>query len=269
MAGLDARHAAHGCRAPDGRADALQDRQQARGLPPERDRRHRRAVYTEVLGLGQEVAGVVPPVVWQAIRAVATKTGRPPTILLVSEEPYIPWELAVVEPALVPSLATAPPFLAAQARIGRWLQAVTLSDGRARPSPKPPMAKQVRTRVVIWGDYSKTEWPDLTEARDEANALIKDYGMVTVDPTNQAMFDLLRDRAGPDLMHFAVHGHWSEDGTDVNGIVLTDARPGAGRLPQRLPGRSGPGGPGTVLGDRRRVRPGRRVRRDRPLVVHQ
>ena len=180
------------------------------------------AVYTEVLGLGQEVAGVVPPVVWQAIRAVATKTGRPPTILLVSEEPYIPWELAVVEPALVPSLATAPPFLAAQARIGRWLQAVTLSDGRARPSPKPPMAKQVRTRVVIWGDYSKTEWPDLTEARDEANALIKDYGMVTVDPTNQAMFDLLRDRAGPDLMHFAVHGHWSEDGTDVNGIVLTD-----------------------------------------------
>ena len=89
-------------------------------------------VFDDVLALAYRVGRSVPDEVWKAIRAVAARRGGPPTILLVSEEAYIPWELAQVDPPLLPG-STLPPFLAAQSRIGRWVQATRRSTAaRAR-----------------------------------------------------------------------------------------------------------------------------------------
>jgi CHAT domain-containing protein len=170
------------------------------------------------------VAGVVPSAVWDAIRAAATearKRDEPPTILVVSEEPHVPWELAEVEPALPGSKA--PPFLAAQARIGRWVQALEQQRGRTRPSPNPPRSKDVASLGVVWGSYEGTEWKDLDHAREEAAELTRAYGAVTIDATNRAMYELLRGKPLKDLLHFAVHGRYEPtDPGGESGIILTD-----------------------------------------------
>jgi hypothetical protein len=184
----------------------------------------RGGIYTDVLGLANRVAGVIPTGVWDAIRAAATEAQarkEPPTILIVSEEPYVPWELAHVDPPLPGS--TAPPFLNAQARIGRWVQALEQVGGRTRPSPNPPRTKDVTSLGVVWGSYEGTEWNDLNHAREEAKELTRAYGAVTIDATNRAMFDLLRGKPLADLLHFAVHGRYEPtDPGGESGIILTD-----------------------------------------------
>ena len=179
-------------------------------------------IYGDVLGLARTVGASVPAEIWTAIHAVGAKVGAPPTILLVSEEPYVPWELAFVAEPIVPG-QVAPPFLAAQTRIGRWVQATEQGAGRWRPSPNPPRKKDVTTLGVVWGDYSATEWSNLDHAAKEAATLKKRYGADTIKATGEAMFNLLAGDPRPDLLHFAVHGRY--DPTDAggdSGIILVD-----------------------------------------------
>jgi hypothetical protein len=181
-------------------------------------------VFNDVLALANRVAQSIPDTVWKAIRAVATKRGEPPTILLVSEEPRIPWELAKVDPPLIAG-TDMPPFLAAQARIGRWVQATAVVDGRTRPSPNPPRRKDVSSLGVVSGNYSKTTWADLAHARKEAAALVKVYGAQKIGATNRDMFELLRGVPAADLLHFAVHGRYNPQSPgQESGIILTDGK---------------------------------------------
>ena len=179
-------------------------------------------VFNDVLALANRVAQSIPDTIWKAIRAVATKRGEPPTILLVSEEPRIPWELAKVDPPLIAGSAM-PPFLAAQVRIGRWVQATAVVDGRTRPSPNPPRQKDVWSLGVVSGNYSKTTWADLAHARKEAAALVKNYGAQKIGATNKNMYELLRGVPPADLLHFAVHGRYNpQNPGQESGIILTD-----------------------------------------------
>jgi hypothetical protein len=182
-------------------------------------------IYTAVLGKARDIEVAIPAEVWKALRDVSAAIARPPTILLVSEEAYIPWELAHLDPPLLPDPDPAkpiPPFLSAQARIGRWLQPSLLSDGRQRPAPNPPQHKQVARVAVVWGEYSgRGGWKNLAHAAEEADALAKLYGAETIPAAWPEVYAFLK-AGGPDLVHFAVHGIWTKDGTDVDGIVLAD-----------------------------------------------
>jgi hypothetical protein len=181
-------------------------------------------VFSDVLALGHRVGQHIPAGIWQAIRAVAKKQGEPPTILLVSEEPFIPWELGVVDPPLLAD-STLPPFLAAQARLGRWVQAVEQVDGTTRPSPNPPRQKDVAALGVVWGSYARTSWENLTHAKKEAKELERLYGAESIEPTNRAMYDLLRGTPPADLLHFAVHGRYNPQNPGAeSGIILTDGK---------------------------------------------
>ena len=119
-------------------------------------------VFDSLRGAAKYVRDLIPAEVYDVIRAIATKTGRPPTILLESEEPYIPWELAHVDPPLIAPVPDPggilppplPPFLSAQACIGRWVKAVVPSDGPVQPS-RAPLGKAVGAMSVVWGDYSR------------------------------------------------------------------------------------------------------------------
>jgi hypothetical protein len=182
----------------------------------------RGGVFNDVLALANRVAQTIPDTVWQAIRAVATKRGAAPTILIVSEEPRVPWELAKVDPPLIDG-TDLPPFLAAQARVGRWVQATAVVDGRTRPSPNPPRKKEVTTVGVVSGNYSKTTWADLAHARKEATALVKRYGAQRIGATNKEMYELLKGVPAADLLHFAVHGRYNpQNPGQESGIILTD-----------------------------------------------
>ena len=91
--------------------------------------------YVALRGIGLAIADQLPIEFWNVLADVAARVrGRAPTILFLSAEPYVPWELAVVDPPLDPDL---PPFLAAQATVGRWLL------GQRRPPLPPPMSVTV------------------------------------------------------------------------------------------------------------------------------
>ncbi len=123
-------------------------------------------------------------------------------ILFLSAEPYVPWELAVVEPALDPS---APPFLSAQANVGRWVL------GQRRPKLPPPSTLSVRSFAVVSGVYDLPGWERLVEAEGEASDIVDAYGATAVNATVQGVLDLLRGTPAADLVHFAVHGTFDRD----------------------------------------------------------
>ena len=180
-------------------------------------------------GLGREVAASVPAAVWQALRDVAAAVpGRPPTCLLLSEEPYVPWELASVRPPLDPA---APEHLSTQAIVGRWL----LHDGSSPPPPHPPHALDVRDLAVVTGEDQ-----GLPQALEEADYLADRFRAHRVPARERDVMTLLEDGVpAADAVHFAVHGRYDPGGfdaglqleglgrltdLDVRGITLASAR---------------------------------------------
>jgi hypothetical protein len=170
------------------------------------------AVYEELLGVGRRIAGRVPAEFWSALAAVDAQVEGPPTVLFLSEEPFVPWELAVVEAPLDDSL---PPFLGAQATVARWIL------GKGTPALPPPRERAVASVAVVSGDYSGSGWTALPEATKEAEALAGDYQAIAIDAQLVAVLGLLRGDPKVDLFHFAIHGRYEGDaGTD--GLVMVD-----------------------------------------------
>ena len=134
----------------------------------------------------------------EAIRAVSKVIGGPPSVLFISWESLIPWELMAVKPPLEGSEPKGSRFLGAQARVGRW----------AFNSDPPPSGINPPTRrgatsaraVVITGDYSKV--PDL-----------------------RALTESIAEAAGvpaADVIHFALHGDLGHS-LSTTGLLLLKA----------------------------------------------
>jgi CHAT domain len=130
---------------------------------------------------------------------VAALVNRTPTVLIVSAENLIPWELTRVDPPLYPMR---PAFLGAQVILGRW----ALSQGTA---PRPKMKLSVKQIAAIAGCYNTTSgFEPLPRATDERDALIARYQAVSVAASDQAIAKLL-DAEVPgevQVVHFAGHG---------------------------------------------------------------
>jgi CHAT domain-containing protein len=171
-------------------------------------------LYQYLMGIGNTVSDQVPQEFWAALGAVAGQVGgRPPSVLFLSEEPYVPWELAVVDPPLDPAL---PPFLSAQASVGRWVL------GHRRPKLPPPVDVQVEAVAVVWGVYDRQEWR-LVEAEDEAAQLQKTFGAASVDAQATAVIGCLKGNPKAEILHFAVHGIYNPTGPK-EGLILVDGR---------------------------------------------
>lgn len=165
-------------------------------------------------GVGRTVADEMPAAFWEALRAVAGRTpGRPPTVLLLSEEPYVPWELAAVEPPLDPRAA---PFLAAQATVGRWVL------GQRRPKLPPPVEVRVGAIAVVCGSYDRQEWR-LEQAEDEAATIARTFAAVPVQAEAAAVIACLQGVPRADVLHFAVHGVYNPT-SPREGLVMVDGR---------------------------------------------
>ena len=117
-----------------------------------------------------------------------------------------------MEPRLDPD---APPFLAAQANVGRWVL------GRRKPKLPPPLEVRAGPMAVVWGVYDRPPWRPLKEAEEEAKTISATYGAVTVNADSQKVLDCLSGIPKADVLHFAVHGIY--DPTSVlDGLVLVD-----------------------------------------------
>ena len=176
-------------------------------------------LYTYLIGTGLTVADQMPSEFWQALEAVAAVTrasGGTASLFILSEEPYVPWELAVVDPPIHADPA-APPFLGAQAAVGRWVL------GQRRPKLPPPVHGDVATMAVVAGEYNQPGWRRLLEAEIEAQELAAAYGAVAVNAVSPDVLQCLAGTPRADAIHFAVHGIYDPNSVQ-NGIVLVDGR---------------------------------------------
>jgi hypothetical protein len=172
-------------------------------------------VYLSLVGIGKTIADQMPPVFWDMLAAagnVARAESRVPSLFLLSEEPHVPWELALMPTRLDPAL---PGFLGAQACMGRW------ALGKQRPKLPPPQHADAASIAVIAGEYNQPGWNRLLDAEQEAVDIAAEYGAVSV---NAARLDVLRCLNGaPEagVLHFAVHGIYDPNSV-ASGIALVD-----------------------------------------------
>jgi hypothetical protein len=163
-------------------------------------------------GIGHTVSEQVPNEFFDVLAAVATRVeDRPPRVLLLSEEPYVPWELAVLDP---PIDATGPPFLGAQCDVGRWVL------GQRRPPLPPPPALEVADLAVVTGVYPSAR-DRLVDAEEEAAEIAQRWSAVPVDAVAVEVIDCLAGTPPADVLHFAVHGSYAPDGV-LEGLLLVD-----------------------------------------------
>jgi CHAT domain len=185
----------------------------AKGLTKAAGRVQGELLKAEITGAGKLIAHVVPVAIHQAIRASAVAVGGPPSILLLSADPHVPWELARINP---PWLPDAPPMLGAQAVVGRW---ALLEPG---PTPEPPRSVSVRDMTIVRGVYEKViGFNRLKHAEQEALDLEAAYGATLVDAAQEPFFACLRGEPAAQVLHFAMHGKFDPTGLQ-DGLILVD-----------------------------------------------
>jgi trehalose synthase-fused probable maltokinase len=168
-------------------------------------------------GLGRAIAEHIPQGFWDVLVRVAEAVRpRPPTMLLLSNEPEIRWDLAVLDSPLDPAL---PSILGCQAVLSYWI----LPQARGRGVP-PSSAAAGETMAVISGVYeAQLGFRPLPIAEEEAASLGRRYGARMVNADTSSVLQVLGEDPGADVLHFTGHGDWDPKGAGL-GFVLVDGR---------------------------------------------
>jgi CHAT domain len=176
--------------------------------------------FQTLRGMGLAIGTHIPAQIQDAIRQVARHCDpRPPTILLATQDPYIPWELAVLEPR-AGTAGGRSPFLGAQAAIGRWPL-----PNPPPPPRRPPPSVAVKDRAVITGSYVGVMGAgQLPDAEEEAKCLLDAWpGATRVPAYFREVMECLDGDPPADVLHFALHGRFDQSGRQ-DGIFLIEKK---------------------------------------------
>lgn len=151
--------------------------------------------------LGQQIADLIPNELFTLLRQAYTKIGpqRPPRLLIWTEEPYIPWELAY--DVRLQFDGQFDPILALQVSVGRWLK-------QKRVVYPLPARLDVTTFSAMAGDYSGSyTQAKLEEAIKEKEFLVSQFQATPVEALCKKLLALTsgQPKAGH-LLHMALHG---------------------------------------------------------------
>jgi len=197
-------------------------------------------------GLGRIIAERLPFAFWRVVEQVwrqvrAADSHAVPSLLLVSADPHIPWELAstdddFVDPALGLVDRSRPLFLGAQWNVGRWMPPGPRTLRGTVPALPPAGQIDVRRLALVIGDYLATNGHrPLPKALEEGRVLARNYGPAAVslgatdvDLARLAQAGHAPPAAGggalaPDAIHFACHGEMDPANPQLNGIILSDS----------------------------------------------
>ena len=174
-----------------------------------------------IRGFGIIIAKNIPQPVWHALHIVAAAPrGQVPNVLILSDEPFVPWELAVTERPLSSGLKTEnslPAILGAQVCIGRWVLAAD-----QRPALPPPDELTIKNMAVVSGRYKIRN--RLKEAEREAAELREKYGAADVAAILPVVRRCLKGTPLAQAIHFALHGRYSPEDIAKDGILLVDQK---------------------------------------------
>jgi hypothetical protein len=179
-------------------------------------------LFTWLRGFGVGIFRSLPAEISATVRAAVAKgtAGAPARILLFSQEPYVPWELAVDPDGWPSAVQTTAPFLGAHAAISRWFLGEV-----PPPRPRPVPALDVREKALVSAHYDGIagimKWTGLPEAEAEVANLAKFLapGVAIVKPNLDDVLKMLDGTPPADLMHFALHGNFDPLGIQ-GGLVL-------------------------------------------------
>lgn len=172
---------------------------------------------------GREIADLIPKEFFDILAQVHQSLGRAPTLLLLTDENYVPWELAFVDRPLDPD---APPFLAAQVQMGRWLE-------NERVMLPPAAVLEVRRISAVAAKYGLgSSFGELKEALAEQKALVDAWEAIPLKAVKEDIIPIISGVQIPGhLVHFAVHGYADptlntqrlllEDGTQYPAAAFT------------------------------------------------
>lgn len=180
-----------------------------------------RDLFLWLRGRGKRIAGKLPPIIREALKRVAQAVApQQAAVLIVTEDPYIPWELAVLDDWPDAGVIDSP-FLGSQVCLGRWILSAD------KPPPNPPRQHEVVRKAMVSGVYDAVPgWNRLQEAEDEAHALGQRWSpMEQVNAGFDDVMDFLVNENGADAIHFALHGQFNPTGMQ-NGLVLIGNRQG-------------------------------------------
>jgi hypothetical protein len=212
----------------DGQAFAIQLMSE---LP---DAEHTAFLDETVCGIGRRISGKMPSEFWALLEAAwqrAAVQGETPMLLIITNEPYVPWELAWVsddnvDPALFATAAT----LGSLWRVGRWVPPITRTRRAGDRPPMPPVATlSVDAMAVVVGDYaSDVGIRPLPNAVAEGDSIVTRYRGMRLTATEADVERLLgnallRDGVAyvPRVVHFACHGEFDPLHEQYSGIVLS------------------------------------------------
>ena len=184
--------------------------------------------------VGSLVAQTLPPEIFDAITEVAARTApAAPAVLFLSDEPFVPWELALLQ---TPIDKNRPPFLGAQTIFGRWFREPSAASASRQAQPQkppsnPPSGIAVKHMAAIAGNYSpKSGLAALPGAEAEVRKLKTSLDAVPMRATPEAMLQVLEarleremDLLGPaGAVHYAGHGQFDATDPDSSVLFLSD-----------------------------------------------
>lgn len=197
----------------------------------------RAAAGTELIsnmlnGHAKRIASKLPVEFWEILRRVAVRVGPEKITLQVnSADPFVPWELARVNPPLHPQCEGAPPpFLGAQVIMGRWVA----NDGVIPPNPRATLT--VGAMAVMVGNYAPgSGLPPLNMAIAEVQELKRQHTDLPTEvfPCTANQLKQLLDaksafgaiERGAELVHFAGHGQVLTHDPNDNALFFSDGKP--------------------------------------------
>lgn len=194
----------------------------ARQFASQLDQTQRGYEYEGYLGhnavevIGADIEGKIPGAIKHDYLAPLLKAGTP-RILILTNEPYIPWELALLDPEITGKDKLE--YFGALARIGRWW----VEDGMGAPAPSVRVEKMT---VVAADNY--IDQRQLPEAKAEREWLSNKFSAIpavavlgNLEPVTEWLLSL---PVGPGhLAHFALHGYSNPVANDQT-LILGDGK---------------------------------------------
>lgn len=178
-----------------------------------------RSTYSALVGYGDMVAQAMPRALRDLIVNLVGAGETPPSVLLLTEEAFVPWELAAFVDNPLRSVAGGDsPFLGAHTAISRW---PCTTDG---PPPGPSVGLSADRRAVLTADYAEVKYAEaLPHAYAEALQFSEAYPPTTaVEPHREAVEAILEGSVPVDLLHVALHGQFDQAAQE-DGLVLLRA----------------------------------------------